>query len=137
VSSSPLRLYSYPRCATCRKAIQWLDRQGLAVELLDITLTPPSRQELVLAWQSLTPPQRLFNSSGQSYRSLGAATARAMPADEAIEALAADGKLVRRPFLIRTDLSLVLVGFDPVRWEEALLAAPPAPSAHPAPASAN
>jgi arsenate reductase (glutaredoxin) len=124
VSSSLLRLYSYPRCATCRKAIRWLQDEGIEVELLDITLTPPGRRELELAWGTLQPPGRLFNTSGQSYRSLGAATARAMTEGEAIAALAADGRLIRRPFLVRTDGSLVLVGFDPQLWAEALLGCP-------------
>jgi len=133
VSASPLRLYSYPRCSTCRKAIQWLQHEGIAVTVRDITLTPPSSQELALAWQTVQPPQRLFNTSGLSYRSLGAATARAMTAEQAISALAADGKLIRRPFLIRADVSLVLVGFDPQQWAEVLLGSPAEPSAHRAP----
>ncbi|MCT0213013.1 MULTISPECIES: Spx/MgsR family RNA polymerase-binding regulatory protein [unclassified Synechococcus] len=137
MSPSPLRLYSYPRCSTCRKAIKWLDQHGVAMVLHDITLTPPSRSDLALAWGELSPPQRLFNSSGQSYRSLGAATARAMTMEQALDALSADGKLIRRPFLIRADPSLVLVGFDPERWSEALLTTPQAPSRHPVPPSAH
>jgi arsenate reductase (glutaredoxin) len=124
VSPSPLRLYSYARCSTCRKALQWLQHQGLEVDLHDITLTPPSRQELELAWATLEPPQRIFNTSGLSYRALGAAAVRALTPDQAIQALAADGKLIRRPFLIRQDGPLVLVGFDPQRWAGALLDCP-------------
>jgi arsenate reductase len=124
VSPSPLRLYSYHRCSTCRKALQWLQRQGIEVDVHDITLTPPSRLELQLAWETLQPPQRIFNTSGQSYRTLGAASVRAMATEQAIEALAADGKLIRRPFLIRMDGPLLLVGFDPERWAEALLDCP-------------
>ena len=120
MSPSPLRLYSYPRCSTCRKAQQWLQNQGIEVDVHDITLTPPSRQELELAWETLQPPQRIFNTSGQSYRTLGGDSVRAMTPEQAIQALAADGKLIRRPFLIRMDASLVLVGFDPQRWAEAL-----------------
>jgi arsenate reductase len=124
VSSSPLRLYSYARCSTCRKALQWLQHQGIEFDCHDITLTPPSRQELKLAWKALQPPQRIFNTSGQSYRSLGAASVGAMKPEQAVQALAADGKLIRRPFLIRRDGPLVLVGFDRLRWTEALLDSP-------------
>ena len=40
--------------------------------------------------------------------------------EEAFEALSADGKLVKRPFLI-TDEREFLVGFKPDLWEQALL----------------
>ena len=124
MSPSPLRLYSHPRCSTCRRALRWLEQQDLAVEVHDITLTPPSVAELQQAWASLNPPTRLFNTSGQRYRALGAATARAMTAEQAVAALAADGLLIRRPLLIRPDSAAVLVGFDPLRWAEVLLESP-------------
>ncbi|RPF98388.1 MAG: arsenate reductase family protein, partial [Prochlorococcus sp. TMED223] len=40
--------------------------------------------------------------------------------DEALDALASDGKLIKRPFLI-TENGSVLVGFKPEVWAEALL----------------
>ena len=51
MSQPPLRLYSYPACGTCRKALQWLAQQGFSVqagslELVDLTRTPPSPAEL-------------------------------------------------------------------------------------------
>jgi arsenate reductase len=44
--------------------------------------------------------KRLFNTSGQSYRALGSAAVAAMDDEQALAALAADGKLIRRPFAI-------------------------------------
>jgi arsenate reductase len=126
VSSGPLRVYAYTRCATCRKALQWLAGRGIPVEVIDITTEPPSIAELTRAWNSLDQPRRLFNTSGQSYRALGAATVRAMTSEQAIAALAADGKLIRRPFLI-TEEGVVLTGFDPQQWSTLLPAPSPAP----------
>ena len=123
MSSSRLRLFSYPKCGTCRKALQWLDQQGFSVgngnlELIDITLDPPGMDDLRLAFNSLGR-KRLFNTSGQSYRALGAAAVTALSDDEALAALAADGKLIKRPFAI-TQAGTALVGFKPEEWQAAL-----------------
>jgi arsenate reductase len=121
VSPAPLRVYSYPTCSTCRKALQWLDQQGLSagIELLDITRTPPSLEELQLAFAEVGR-KRLFNTSGQSYRALGSATVAAMDDGQALAALAADGKLIKRPFAL-TASGRVLVGFKPEEWSALLL----------------
>jgi arsenate reductase len=124
VSSAPLRLYSYSRCGTCRKALQWLAQQGLSaengrLELLDITSTPPSLHELRQAMAAVGR-KRLFNTSGQSYRALGAAAVAAMDDDQALAALAADGRLIKRPFALASD-GAVLVGFKLEEWSAALL----------------
>ncbi|MCP9928128.1 arsenate reductase family protein [Cyanobium sp. CH-040] len=116
-----MKLYSYPRCGTCRKALAWLRNQGLSVDpidIIDITVQPPELEELGLALQQLGR-RRLFNTSGQSYRALGAAAVQAMDDEQALAALAADGKLVKRPFLIHRDR--VLTGFDPEEWQQLLL----------------
>ena len=123
MSTSRLRLFSYPKCGTCRKALQWLDQQGFSVskgtlELIDITLEPPALEDLQLAFNSLGS-KRLFNTSGQSYRALGAAAVAALSDEEALAALAADGKLIKRPFAI-TDTGTALVGFKPEEWQAAL-----------------
>ena len=123
MSSSRLRLFSYPKCGTCRKALQWLDQQGFSVgngnlELIDITLDPPGLDDLRLAFNILGR-KRLFNTSGQSYRALGAAAVAALSDDEALAALAADGKLIKRPFAI-TQAGTALVGFKPEEWQAAL-----------------
>jgi arsenate reductase len=123
VSQPPLRLYSYPQCGTCRKALQWLAQRGFSVqagslELVDITRTPPGQAELRQAFAAVGR-KRLFNTSGQSYRALGSAAVAAMDDDQALAALAADGKLIKRPFAI-TAGGAVLVGFKPEEWQAAL-----------------
>ena len=81
-----LQVYSYNRCSTCRKALAWLTERGIAHEVHDITLTPPSKEMLVAAHQSLGDRKLLFNTSGQSYRAMGAAAVKALSDDEALEA---------------------------------------------------
>ena len=124
MSTTPLRVYSYSACGTCRKALQWLALQGFSaeagtLELVDITTTPPSPDELQQAMAALGR-KRLFNTSGQSYRALGAAAVAALSDDDAIAALATDGKLIKRPFAITAN-GTALVGFKPEEWQAALL----------------
>ena len=116
------RLYSYAGCSTCRKALAWLRERGLQPEVIDITTQPPSLKELRQGLAQLGRA-RLFNTSGQSYRALGAAAVKAMDDEQALRALAADGRLVKRPFLI-TPAGRVLTGFRAQEWAE-LLGCPP------------
>ena len=120
--AAPHRLYSYAGCSTCRKALAWLSGQGLQpgahLDVIEITVSPPSPQELRLALSRLGR-SRLFNTSGQSYRTLGVAHVKAMSDEQAIAALAADGRLVKRPFLI-TSQGDVLTGFKQKEWQALL-----------------
>ncbi|MEB3332821.1 MAG: Spx/MgsR family RNA polymerase-binding regulatory protein [Synechococcaceae cyanobacterium] len=117
-SSRQHRLYSYPACSTCRKAIAWLKERGIAAELFDITIQPPGRPELREALSQIGR-SRLFNTSGQSYRALGSARVKAMDDQQAVEALASDGRLIKRPFLISAD-GRICTGFRPDEWEALL-----------------
>jgi arsenate reductase len=112
------RLYSYPACSTCRKALAWLKQQGLEAEVIDITTQPPSPQELEAAFEQLGR-SRLFNTSGQSYRALGSAVIKALSDGDALRALAADGKLIKRPFLV-TPSGRFCTGFNPEEWASLL-----------------
>jgi arsenate reductase len=120
----PLRVYAYSRCSTCRKALSWLAQQGLSageqLDLIEITTHPPAKETLAQALAALGVIKRLFNTSGQSYRALGAAAVAAMDEDDALQALAADGKLIKRP-LVFTAKGEVLVGFKPDEWSAVLL----------------
>jgi arsenate reductase len=112
------RLYAYAGCSTCRKALTWLRDRGLQPEVIDITTQPPSLEELRQGLGQLGR-SRLFNTSGQSYRALGSATVKAMDDDQALAALAADGRLVKRPFVVAAN-GRILTGFRPEEWAELL-----------------
>ena len=114
-----VRLYSYGPCGTCRKALAWLAEQGISAEVFDISCNPPTRQELEGALAQLGSRARLFNTSGQRYRALGADRVAAMDDGDALEALAADGMLIKRPFLI-TAQGTILTGFRPQEWQSVL-----------------
>ncbi|MCZ7677416.1 MAG: arsenate reductase family protein [Sandaracinaceae bacterium] len=113
-------LYHYPGCSTCRKARKWLDAHGVEHRTVDLVAAPPSKKELTRLWKtSGLPLRKLFNTSGESYRAGGfKARLESMTDGEALDALAADGKLIKRPLLDAGDF--VLVGFDEDRYEERL-----------------
>jgi arsenate reductase len=112
------RLYGYAGCGTCRKAMAWLRQKAIELESIDITQQAPSLEELRSALAQLGRG-RLFNTSGQSYRALGAATVKAMDDEQALAALAADGRLIKRPFLIAAD-GRILTGFREEEWSQLL-----------------
>lgn len=116
--ADPLRIWSYPRCSTCRKALAWLEQEGISYDLLDITEAPPSRDLLAMAAAHFGKREPLFNTSGQSYRALGSTFVKAMSDRQALDALAADGKLIKRPFVALPGEAF-LVGFKPDQWAEA------------------
>ncbi len=110
------RVYQYPKCSTCRKALKWLDEHGIEYEKIDLVASPPSLAELRdLHRRSKLPVARLFNTSGESYRAGGYKDRMAgMTESQALAALALDGKLIKRPILDAG--GAVLVGFDEVAY---------------------
>jgi arsenate reductase len=118
--SAPITVYHYPGCSTCRRARKWLDANGVAHELVHIVDAPPSAETLArLIRTSGLPFKRFFNTSGQSYRGGGwKERIGDLDIDGAAAALAADGKLIKRPLVDGGDT--VLVGFKEPTWAEAL-----------------
>lgn len=112
-------VFHYAKCGTCRKALKWLEAEGIDFKKIDIVDKPPSKTALKRHHKtSGLPIRRFFNTSGQSYRNGGFKDKLATMSDaEAIEALAADGKLIKRPLVIGDDF--VLVGFKEESYAEA------------------
>ena len=108
-------VWQYPKCSTCRKALKWLDENGVERRSIDLVQTPPSSSQLRDLWKrSGLPLAKMFNTSGESYRAGGFKEKLAtMSESDALAALAADGKMIKRP-LIDTG-NTVLVGYDEAR----------------------
>lgn len=101
----PLTVYHYPGCSTCKKALAWLRARGAAFRDIDLVARPPSASDLERFWKnSQRPLSAFFNTSGQSYRD-GNFKDRLPTMTEAqmLAALAADGKLIKRPLLVREE----------------------------------
>lgn len=110
----------YPKCSTCQKAKKWLIDNGFSFEDRHIIENNPKKDELKL-WleKSGMPLKKFFNTSGLKYRELQLKDKLpTMNQDEALDILASDGMLVKRPVLVGDDF--VLTGFKVKEWEEKL-----------------
>ncbi len=115
-----MKVYYYPKCTTCKKALKWLEEQGKSYEGIDITEKNPSKEELKELYEkSGLPLKRFFNTSGQKYRELQLKDKLPeMSEEEQLKLLASDGMLVKRPLTVDGDV--VLTGFKEAEWAEKL-----------------
>ena len=115
-----MKVLCYSKCTTCKKALAWLEEQGVAYDLRDIKGENPSAEELELWWKmSGLPLKKFFNTSGLQYKALNLKDKLpGMSEEEQIALLASDGMLVKRPLLVADDY--VLTGFRQAEWEEKL-----------------
>lgn len=122
--SSPLRVYEYEKCDTCRNALKFLEEQEAAFDRIPIIERPPTAAELKRMLGYLKKRggdfKKLFNTSGQVYRELkvGEKIKEGMTEEDAIRLLASHGKLIKRPFALSA--SDGTVGFRPEEWKALL-----------------
>lgn len=115
-----IKVYCYSRCTTCKKALKWLNENGIAHEIIDIREDHPDEAALrEYHARSGLPLKRFFNTNGTQYRELGLSKKLPdMTEDEQFALLATDGMLVKRPLLVGEDY--VLTGFREAEWAQKL-----------------
>jgi arsenate reductase (glutaredoxin) len=119
-TQSPLTVYTYAKCSTCRDATRWLREHHVAFVEKPIRETPPTLSEAraMLAHQQ-GQLRKLFNTSGIEYRAQNLAEKLPQLSEtEALKLLTSDGRLVKRPFALGAGVGLV--GFDEKKWAAAL-----------------
>ena len=107
----------YPRCSTCKKAVKWLEDNGIEYTYRDIKEENPTEKEL-REWHATSglPLKRFFNTSGMLYRDMQLKDKLpSMSEDEMFKLLASGGLLVKRPIAVAD--GKVLVGFKEAEWE--------------------
>ena len=116
-----IKVYCYNKCTTCKKALKWLNENGIDYELADIKTDHPDEKALrKYHAMSGLPLKRFFNTSGIQYREMELSKKLPdMSEDEQFALLASDGMLVKRPLVIGD--SFVLTGFKEDEWKEKLL----------------
>ena len=114
------KIYCYDRCSTCKKALAWLDSNGVQYEKIDIKADHPNEAALrELLKKSGLPLKKFFNTSGILYREQKLSEKLpSMSEDEQFKLLASDGMLVKRPLLVCD--SAVITGFKESDWRNAL-----------------
>lgn len=112
-----IRIYEYKNCDTCRKALKYLDAKDIAYEKVPIREKPPTKEELRRMLGYVGSVKKLFNTSGGDYKALQLKDKLPKLADqEALDLLASNGNLVKRPFVLAKNSGWV--GFDPKAWDD-------------------
>ena len=111
-----IKVYCYSKCSTCKKALKWLDDNGIKYDLLNIKADHPDEKSLREYYAiSGLPLKRFFNTSGIQYREQNLSKKLPeMTENEQLALLATDGMLVKRPLLVGN--GFVLTGFKEDEW---------------------
>jgi arsenate reductase (glutaredoxin) len=113
-----LQVYGIPSCSTCKKAIAWLQAEGIAHEFINTKDHPPDHPTIA-QWVAHLGNKPLRNTSGQSYRALGE-TKDSWGDPEWVDAFTADAMLLKRPLFVQNQQA-VYVGFrDTTALQQAL-----------------
>lgn len=115
-----IQFYCHPRCSTCKKAQNLLEKHGVEFEWKDIQQHDLSPEDIrTLHEKSGLPLRRIFNTSGNLYRELNLKEKLdSMTMDEAYELLSSHGMLIKRPILIAN--RHVLFGYKEDSYQEVI-----------------
>ena len=103
-----IQVYGIPTCSTCKKALQWLDTQGISYEFINTKEQPPDREQIT-HWVEKLGYQTLRNTSGQSYRALDEVKNTWKDA-EWVAAFSDEVMLLKRPIFVKDGIAIA-VGF--------------------------
>ena len=113
-----MTLYGIRNCDTVRKARQWLDQHHIDYRFHDYRKDGISRTQLK-KWATELGWEQLLNKRGTSWRRLDEAARDNINRERALDLMAAEPALIRRPLL---DTGRVkLVGFDQEQYRKRLL----------------
>ena len=116
-----LTLYGIKNCDTMKKAMRWLDDQGIAHELHDYKKAGIDTDTLG-HWLQQVGPEVLVNRRGTTWRRLSDDDKAACDSEDPSRiaaVLAANTSVIKRPVLPAGER--LLVGFKAEEWAEALL----------------
>jgi arsenate reductase (glutaredoxin) len=119
-----LKVYEYSGCSTCKNALKFLDARRIPYDKIAIRETPPTKKELKAVLATLGDIRKLFNTSGQEYRRLKISEILpGLSEAAALDLLASNGSLVKRPVVIGAGIALA--GFREGEWTATGLGAVP------------
>lgn len=113
MSTTPCRIYGIKNCDTMKKALAWLDAQGVAYEFVDYKKTGVVEQ-LLPDWNRRAGWQTLLNTRGMMWRRLSDAERADVDEAKALALMTEYPTLIKRP-VADTGKNL-LVGFDPALY---------------------
>ena len=116
-----MKIYYYPSCSTCKKAMKWLDNNNFIYEKEHIVEAGLTRKEIENIYKkSKLDIKKFFNTSGNVYKELNLKDKLPeMNENDKLELLASDGMLLKRPILIENNK--IIIGFKEDDYKEKLL----------------
>lgn len=103
-----IRVYGLRNCDTCRKALKWLDAEGMAYDFHDVRKDGLNADD-VLDWLKKTGPEILVNRRGTTWRNLSETEKLVSSDQELVTLLLANPAVIKRPVFVKGDA--VIVGF--------------------------
>lgn len=115
-----IKIYCYPKCTTCKKAIKWLEEKGIKFEEKHIVEEKLTAKEIEKLYKkSGLDLKKFFNTSGNMYKELNLKDKlKEMSEKEQFDLLATSGMLIKRPLLVGKDF--VITGFKEETYIEKL-----------------
>lgn len=103
-----INVYGIKNCDTCRKALKWLDAEGLKHQFRDVR-ADALEGETIARWIYAVGWEVLLNRRGTTWRNLSDANKHEVDGEKALALMAEHPALIKRPvFEVGND---VLVGF--------------------------
>ena len=103
-----ISVYGLKNCDTCRKALKWLDAEGVAHAFYDLRKDGVTRDKIA-HWVQAVGADQLINRRGTTWRGLSEAEKNSVDGVHATDLIVEYPALIKRP-LIEYDGG-VLVGF--------------------------
>lgn len=115
-----LIVYGIKNCSTMKKCFDWLAQQQIAYEFFDY-----KKQTIDLAvlqnWVDQLGLDTVINKRGTTWRKLtDEQKALAEVAEDAIQLMATQPSMIKRPIITDTAGKVVVIGFDAVAYQAAL-----------------
>ncbi|MDA3966618.1 MULTISPECIES: arsenate reductase family protein [Helicobacter] len=103
-----IKVYGIKTCGSVKKAINYLEENGIEFEFIDFKKQKPSKEELE-SWLKYISLKVLLNNKGMTYKKLGLSKL-SLSDEEIFNYLLQEPLLIKRPVIATKDS--VIVGFD-------------------------
>jgi arsenate reductase len=117
----PITIHGIKNCDTMKKARAWLEAHGVAHDFHDYKAKGIDSGTLK-EWAKKVGWEKLLNRSGTTFRKLPEAEKESLTETRALELMAEQPSMIRRPVLALGDR--LVVGFDSGEYERAVASLP-------------
>lgn len=111
-----MKIYGIPNCGSVKKALDFVRAAGFEFEFVDFKKQKPSIEQ-VEAWAAAVTMDKLFNTKGTKYKSMGIDYKHLTDAHR-VEWLTKEPTMIKRPVIEHN--GKVIVGFDEEAYKKTL-----------------